>query len=143
MIRKTKLTNSGMTLVELLVVIVILGLMMGVLARGLFQQGDAAKAKLNQAAALKLQQKIEQYRLEYNVYPSQLEDLLHPSDQVKGGGEVFVPLATEDELKDVWNFPFVYRSENNGRSYTLKSLGSDGIEGGEGANADFTVRPAG
>lgn len=133
--------QRGMTLVELLVVIVIIGVMMGVLMKGLFSKGEAAKARLNQTSMEKLKGSIENYRLEYNTYPNQLEDLLRPGEQVRNSGKVFVAMVTEEELNDVWGYRFIYRAENNNRSYSLTSLGSDGVPGGEGGKQDVTLRP--
>jgi general secretion pathway protein G len=141
MLKKYRKSERGMTLVELLVVIVIIGLMMAVLSKGLFAQKDKAQAQLNQTAMNKLQEVIEQYRLEFNTYPSALEDLVRPSGEVQQSGKPFFPLTAADALKDVWGNPFIYRAENNNRSYSLTSLGSDGIEGGDGAKQDITLRP--
>ena len=41
----------------------------------------------------------------------------------------------------MWNNSFDYKLENGGRSYVLLSYGADGVQGGEGANQDVTVRP--
>ncbi len=133
--------QRGMTLVELLVVVVILGVMIAVLGKGVFTQGSAARAKLNEIAMTKVQEAVERYRLEYNTYPSSLEDLVRQSSSIKDSGKAFFPLIDEKSLQDVFGFPFVYRSENNNRSYSLKSLGSDGIEGGEGVKQDIELRP--
>ncbi|HQH28401.1 MAG TPA: type II secretion system protein GspG, partial [Oligoflexia bacterium] len=60
---------------------------------------------------------------------------------VRNSDQIFMPLAEEEELKDVWGAPYVYKSDNDGRTYGLKSLGSDGTEGGDGPKQDVTVRP--
>jgi general secretion pathway protein G len=36
---------------------------------------------------------------------------------------------------DPWGHPYFYQSDGN--SYVLKSYGADGVEGGEGKNADI------
>jgi general secretion pathway protein G len=131
--------SRGMTLVELLVVVVILGIMIAVLGKGVFTQGSAARARLNEIALTKVQEAVERYRLEYNLYPSSLEDLVRQSPSLKDSGKAFFPLIDEKSLQDVFGYPFVYRAENNNRNYSLKSLGSDGIEGGEGVKQDIEV----
>lgn len=129
----------GMTLVEVLAVIVLIGLIMAVVAKGVVGKGDAAKAKLNEVKMEKVKQALAQYRLEYNTYPEALGNLSKPSGEQ--GGKLFVPLAEEDDLKDVWGFNYIYKTENDGRSFTLSTLGSDGVPGGEGAKQDLTMRP--
>ncbi|NLF24276.1 MAG: prepilin-type N-terminal cleavage/methylation domain-containing protein [Deltaproteobacteria bacterium] len=134
-------TEAGLTLVELLVVIVLIGLIVTVVSKNVIQQGDAAKAELNMVKMSNLKNQLGQYRLKFNAYPGKLDDLLKPNSEIEKSGKLFVPLAAEDDLNDVWGFPFVYKTENDGRSYTLSTLGSDGIEGGDGAKQDVTVRP--
>ena len=84
---------------------------------------------------------LGQYRLEFNKYPDQLQDLIKPSAEVQKSGQLFTPLAEEKDLSDVWGFPYLYKTESEGRSYTLTSLGADGIQGGEGPKQDVHVRP--
>lgn len=138
---KSMRNSKGMTLVELLAVIVLIGLIMAVVAKGIFSKSDAAKAKLNVVKMEKLKESIEQYRFEYNSYPSSLQDLIHPSGDVRDSGKVFVALAGADDLKDIWGFDYIYRAESDGRSFSLTSYGSDGVAGGDGPKQDVTLRP--
>ena len=133
--------QRGMTLVEILVVIVLIALVMGVVAKGVISKGDTAKAKLNVVKMEKVKSALDQYRLEYNSYPSKLEDLVKPPTDTSGGEKLSAPFADEDDLKDIWKNPYIYHTENNNRSYTLKSLGSDGLDGGEGSKQDVTLTP--
>lgn len=133
--------ERGLTLVELLSVIVILGLIMTVVLKNVSERAEAAKAKLNETKMQQLQQMINQFQLEYNAFPSSLQDLVREPSSVKDSGKVYVALCKPDQLKDIWNFDYIYKSESDGRSYTLTSLGSDGIPGGEGAKQDVTMRP--
>ncbi len=135
------LNHRGLTLVELLVVIVLIGLIAVVVSKNVIQQGDIAKAELNVVRMNKLKNALGQYRLKYNSYPSRLEELVKGGADVRNSDQIFMPLAEEEELKDVWGAPYVYKSDNDGRTYGLKSLGSDGTEGGDGPKQDVTVRP--
>jgi general secretion pathway protein G len=134
--------SRGMTLVEILAVIVLLTLVMGVVVRGVFGRADAAKATLNQTKMeTVVKSAINQYRLQYNSYPDKLEDLRTPSAKMKKAGGVFMPMIDEEGLLDVFGYPFIYKMENNNRSYSLTSLGADGVAGGEGADQDLTITP--
>ncbi len=143
MTRSTEIRSCerGMTLIEILVVIVLISLIAVVVGKNVIGQGDAAKAELNVVKMEKLKNLLGQYRLKFNTYPSSLEGLVKPSAEVEKSGKIFVALAGEDDLLDVWGFPFVYKSESNGRSYSITTLGSDGVSGGEGAKQDVTIRP--
>ena len=136
---KTSLSERGMTLVELLVVIVLIGLISVVVVRNVVQQGDVAKAELNTVRMNKLKNALGQYRLKYNSYPSKLDELVNGSADIKDSEMIFMPLADAEELKDIWGIPYIYRADNDGRTFALKSLGSDGIEGGTGPNQDITM----
>lgn len=134
-------TESGLTLIELLVVVVLIGLIFTVVAGSVFSKGEAAKAELNVTRMEGLKQEIARYRLNYNSYPQALQDLVRPNAQVRQSGKLFNPIVKEDELKDIWGNPYLYKSENDGRSYSITSQGADGAPGGEGPNQDITVRP--
>ncbi len=133
--------EKGLTLVELLVVVTLIGLIAVVVASNVFSKGEAAKAELNLTRMNSLKQEISRYRLTYNSYPTAIQDLIRANSQVKATGRPFTAILKEDELKDMWGNPYEYKLENSGRSYVLTSFGSDGIQGGEGANQDVSVRP--
>lgn len=132
--------QAGMTLVEVIAVIVLIGLIIAVVAPNIFGQSENAKAQLNVVKMEKLANALSQYRLQFNSYPEKLEDLMSPSADVKDSGQLFTPLAEDKDLKDVWGTQFIYKTENNRRSYTITTLGSDGARGGDGPAQDVTKR---
>jgi general secretion pathway protein G len=134
-------SSRGMTLVEVLAVIVLIGLIMTVVAKGISGKSEAAKARLNGVKMEKLKSVLENYNLEYNTYPEKLDDLLHSSADVKESGKMFVPMADEKELKDIWDQDYIYKTENDRRTFSLTSYGSDKVPGGEGPKQDVTIRP--
>lgn len=138
---RSKNSEAGMTLVELMAVIVILGLIIAVVARNIFSQADAAKARTNVIRMEKLRGALDLYRMEFGRYPGALGDLIRPNADVAQSGKLFMKYAEEDELKDVWNNDFIYRNEGDGRSFALTTLGSDGAPGGTDAKQDVTIRP--
>jgi len=132
--------ESGMTLVELMAVIVILGIIITVVAKNIFGQTESARAKTNIIRMEKIKNALELYRLEFGRYPAQLIDIIRPSADVQQSGKLFMKYAEEEELKDVWNNDLQYRSENDGRSFALTTLGADGTPGGADAKQDVTIR---
>lgn len=134
-------SEAGMTLIEVIAVIVLITLIAVTVGKNVFTSSSAAKAKLNVTKMTTLKGYLGQYRLQYNNYPARLEDLVRPSADAKKSGELFTPLAQESDLKDVYGSDYRYAQENNGRSYVLKTLGEDGAEGGEGAAQDVEIRP--
>ncbi len=134
-------SERGMTLVELLVVIVLISLIAVVVGKNVIGQGESAKAELNVVKMEKLKNLLGQYRLKYNSYPTALTDLIKANAEVGKSGKLFVALAEDSDLKDIWSFPYIYKTESGGRNFTLTTLGSDGVEGGDGASQDVTIRP--
>lgn len=124
--------QRGLTLVEIIVVLIILSVLYGVLMGGLFSQGDRAKAKINELQMQKVKQAIGQYQLMYNQLPPDLSSLA----SCPQGQNACVPVADESTLKDAWGTQYQYSLDNGGRSYTVKSLGADRKEGGTGVDGD-------
>jgi len=134
-------SERGMTLVELLVVIVLLGMIAVIVGKNVIGKGEEAKAELNLVKMNKLKQDLGQYRIKFNSYPGQLQDLVKASPDIAKSGKLFIPLADEADLRDVWGTPYTYKSEDNGRSFSLTTRGADGLPGGDGVKQDVTIRP--
>ena len=133
---RSYLSEQGLTIIEILVVLIILGLVMGLLADRIFGAGDKAKVSITKLKLEEIKSQIEQYRLQYNALPRALEDLAR-CNEVTGQG--CVPIANEEGLKDAWGNPLFYRLEGGGRAYKIASLGADAREGGEGVDYDVFV----
>ena len=130
-------SESGLTLVEIIVVLLILSVLVGMLTKGLFSQGERAKAELNNLQMQRVQSYINQYQLRYNRLPSSLASLYSCDDVT---GSACIPIVDkEQDLYDAWGTPLKYRVEGDGRSYSLTSVGADRREGGSGVGTDMTI----
>ncbi len=129
-------SERGMTLIEIIVVIVIIGLVSTFLLSSISSGGDQARKGLNKAKMTKVKGSIDQFRITYGSLPNSIDDLYRCTEKTGPG---CMPVASKDDLADVWGKPYVYSLEGNGRSYKLKTLGADGQEGGEGVNFDDTI----
>lgn len=131
---KTKFNNQkGLTLIEIIIVLVILSMLFSFLTGGLFSQGEKAKVKMNNMKMIALKSKVAEYQLEYNSLPSSINDLTG----CPGSNSGCVPIAEKTEVLDAWDTPFVFTSSGN--SYTIKSLGADRKPGGTGVNGDAEI----
>lgn len=129
--------ESGLTLVEIIVVLLILSILVGMLTKGLFSAGQRAKADMNNLHMQKVKSYINQYQLRYNRVPPSLASL-YSCDDVTGSG--CIPIVDkESDLYDVWGTPLRYRPGGDGRSYSITSLGADQRDGGSGVDGDFTI----
>ena len=132
--------NSGFSLVEILVVLVIMGLLISVVAPTVLNRADEARVQKVEADFKAIETALKIYRLDNYVYPTTeqgLEALVEPSslDPVprnfkKGGYLPELPL-------DPWGRPYLYLSPGENGVVDLYSLGADGLSGGEDQNADI------
>ena len=130
-------SRRGMTLVEVLAVVVILGLIAGTLAvgfSGAFAKGKRELAKTGIGIAVG---KVEAYRIEHDAWPGADLGLAALSD-----GHA-PPTASyylkPDQLLDPWNNPYVFIAPGpNGHPYEIVSYGADGQPGGTGEDADVS-----
>ncbi|MCB0335861.1 MAG: type II secretion system protein GspG [Bdellovibrionales bacterium] len=126
--------ENGLTLVEIMLVIIIIGLVSAMVGRKLFGAGDKMRANLCDTQLKQIQAYIEQFQLRYNQLPTNLNDLYECTSAT---GQGCVPFANKDELLDPWGSEFRY--SKNGNRYKISSLGADGQEGGDGVNYDRFV----
>ena len=131
--------NSGFTLVEIMVVLVIIGLLGSFLFGKIFATGEQAKARMTELRLKSISQKVNEYKLMYNQLPADISDLSRCNDTTGPG---CVPLLdqNDDAFKDAWGNTFQYSRDGNGLTYTVLSLGADGSPGGEGVNYDFSFK---
>ena len=126
-------SERGLTLVEIMVVLIILGIVMTWLGGKLFGSGDKMKYEITKLKIKDIGSSIEQFQLRYNALPSSLNELIQCGEKT---GPDCIPITNQESLKDAWGSPFLYTLESGGRSYRIKSLGADGKDGGEGVNSD-------
>jgi general secretion pathway protein G len=133
-----KIRQSGFTLLELLVVMVIIGLLVGYVAPRYFAQLGKSEVKAARAQINALGKALDVYRLDTGHYPSQeagLQALISaPSNEPKWQG----PYLEKALPPDPWGQPYVYRIPGEHGEYDLISYGKDGKPGGTDENADVT-----
>jgi general secretion pathway protein G len=129
-------SQRGLTLVEIIVVLVILALLISFLTGGLFNQGAKAKAQLNVLRMKKVQSSINEFQLRYNSLPQSIQDLVQCPSNVQG--EVCVAITDPESLLDAWGTPFTYSTD--GKGYVIKSLGADRAAGGSGVDGDAELK---
>ncbi|WP_223530694.1 type II secretion system major pseudopilin GspG [Pseudomonas sp. GL-R-19] len=130
--------QSGFTLLELLVVLVVLGLLAGIVAPKYFAQLGRSEVKVAKAQIEGLSKALDLYRLEVGHYPSTEQGLqalvTAPADEPRWTG----PYLQKKLPQDPWGHSYSYRYPGENSEYDLLSLGKDGQPGGEGENAEVT-----
>ncbi len=129
---------TGFTLLELLIVLVILGLLIGYVAPNYFQQEDKSKVKAARAQIKALEDALDQYRLDVGRYPTTEQGLAALTAQPPGESRWQGPYLKKGVPMDPWGNPYQYRSPGEHGEVDLFSLGKDGQPGGTGLAADIT-----
>ncbi len=124
--RRLARTERGMTLIEIMVVVAILGMMATVVTITFIRYLEQAKADTTKIQIQNLVQALDAYKIQFGSYPSTEQGLQE--------------LATKQIIKSVpkdgWKKDFEYIRESASK-YTLKSYGADGVSGGEGLDKDI------
>jgi general secretion pathway protein G len=128
--------QAGLTLVEIVIVLVILSVLIGFLTKGLFATGATQKARINVMKMEKLKSAINQYQLMSNGLPPSLDALVNCSGN---SGSACFPVAQADDLIDLFGGQFRFAPDGSGNSFSLKTLGADKRDGGSGADADVVI----
>jgi len=128
---------AGFTLLELLVVMVILGLLVGYVAPKYFAQIGKSEVKATKAQIESLGKALDMYRLDTGHYPTTEQGLAalntRPQNEPQWGG----PYLKKSVPVDPWGEPYVYKYPGEKGEFDLFSLGKDKRPGGEGENADI------
>lgn len=134
--------QRGFTLIEIMVVVVIIGILIGLVAPNILGRVDKARVTAAKADIGTLEQALEMYRLDNHSFPSTDQGLEALVAKPSGSPEA-KNWNPEGYLKkglpqDPWGHPYQYVSPGQeSRPYDLYSLGADGREGGEGYDADI------
>jgi general secretion pathway protein G len=131
--------QSGMTMMELLAVLVIIGVVMGVVGGKFFGQAEEAKRKAAKIEINQIGQALDLFKLEVGRYPSTSEGLQALITAPAGVSNWNGPYWKNGTLPtDPWKNEYKYAAPGQHGAYDIISMGPDGKEGGEGADRDIT-----
>ncbi len=138
---KRKKFVRGFTLIELMVVLVILGTLMGILIFNLSDSGiDEKKARVQLIASkAHIEMGLFNFQQKFGRYPSTdegLEALIRAPGDLDQSQYPEKGFIQKKHIEDPWKRVYKYELKEDG-SYDVYSLGADGAEGGEGKNADL------
>ena len=138
--RATPCKQSGFTLIEIMVVVVIIGILASVVVPRIMDNPDKARTAKAQNDIQALGSALDLYRLDNYIYPNTdqgLEALVSkPSSSPeppnwKQGGYI------KKLNKDPWGNDYLYLSPGEHGDFDIYSLGADGAPGGDAASSDI------
>jgi len=129
--------DAGVTLVEMMVVIVIIGLVTAIVVINVLPSQDTARVEKARADIRVIEQALELYRLDQSRYPAMdagLDALMQPPAAQNGvEREPYIRRLPNDP----WGRAYQYVIPGEHGAYDVYTLGADGQEGGEGVDADL------
>ena len=136
---RIRVRERGMTLIEILVVLVLIGIVLGIVGGNFIGKGEKAKADAAKIEIGQIGQSLDLFKLEVGRYPSSQEGLQALVSAPAGVGNWNGPYWKKSTLpKDPWGNEYKYSSPGQSGAYDILSYGADGKEGGEGANKDIS-----
>jgi len=131
--------TRGMTLIEILVVLVLIGVVMGIVGGNFIQRGEKAKRDAAKIEIGQIGQTLDLFKLEVGRYPTSQEGLQALIAQPSGVNNWNGPYWKKSTVpKDPWGNDYVYVLPGQHGAYDIISYGADGKEGGDGADKDIT-----
>ncbi|EEB85134.1 type II secretion system major pseudopilin GspG [Roseobacter sp. GAI101] len=132
--------ESGVTLIEMMVVLVIIALVAAMIVPNVIGRPNEARVAVAKTDIRAISSALELYRLDNRTYPTTSQGLAalvrrptsppEPSNWVQGG---YLP----EDPTDPWGNAYLYRSPGDTANFDLISLGADGAVGGTGVDADI------
>lgn len=134
--RVTRAHQSGFTLIEIMVVVVVIGLLVAMLAPTVFNKvGQAEQTRISQDLRV-IEGALKFYRLDNYRYPTQQQGLQALVDKPTGAERWNGPYLEQLPL-DPWGVPYRYRNPaQQAREFDIYTLGADDAPGGEGGDSD-------
>jgi len=137
--RAARALQHGMTLIEILVVLTLIGIITGIVAGNFIGKGEKAKADAAKIEIGQISQALDLYKLEIGRYPTTQEGLQALIQAPAGVNNWNGPYWKKNTVpKDPWGNEYRYNSPAATAPYEITSLGADGKEGGEGVNKDIS-----
>lgn len=130
--------QSGFTLIELMVVLLIIGVLAALIVPNVLNRADDARVTAAKTDVHNLMQALKLYKLDNQRYPlaeQGLQALLtKPStNPVPPNWKSYLDLLPNDP----WGHAYIYLNPGIKGEVDVMSYGSDGLAGGEGNNADI------
>ena len=133
-------SQSGFTLIEIMVVVVILGILAALVVPQVMNRPDQAKVTVAKGDIKAIGAALDMYKLDNFTYPSTQQGLEALVSRPSGNPPA-KNWSKDGYLKklpiDPWGNPYQYLSPGSKGTYDLYSLGADGKEGGSDNDADI------
>ncbi len=122
--------EAGMTIIEILIVIALIGTLMTVLMNSILKKNEDAKVDLAKVGMSQLSNGLSLYKMHNNRFPTTEEGLSALMTAPANAKNWRGPYTEEDKLKDPWDTDLSYESTGV-KSFKITSAGPDQTMGTE------------
>lgn len=130
--------RSGVTLIEMLVVVTIIALFAALVAPSMFKQSDKARVTAARVQLRNFVGALGQYKLDTGVFPTTEQGLQALRTAPSGVTNWQGPYLPQEVPMDPWGHAYIYKYPGeHGDEPDIISYGADGQQGGESINADI------
>mgnify|MGYP001481153277 FL=1 len=131
-------SQSGFTLIELAVVILLIGGIVALAANQIVGAKNKSNYKLTETQLNLLSQKVGEYQSDVGSLPESLDSLVTAPGNADGW---LGPYSKPQQLKDAWGTAIEFRNPGADSEFELVSLAADKKPGGDGVDKDIVVKP--
>ncbi len=130
--------QSGFSLIEIMVVVVILGILASIVVPRIISRPDEARVVKAKQDVLAIQNALDLYKLDNGIYPSTDQGLIALVEKPTSNP---IPRDWKQYLqslpKDPWGRDYLYLNPGEHGEIDVFTLGADGQSGGTGINAEI------
>lgn len=130
--------ESGFSLIEIMVVVVILGILASIVVPKIISRPDEARVVKAKQDVLAIQNALDLYKLDNGIYPSTDQGLIALVEKPTSNP---APRDWKQYLhslpKDPWGRDYLYLNPGEHSEVDVFTLGADGQPGGTGINAEI------
>ncbi|CAN1484812.1 PulG Type II secretory pathway, pseudopilin PulG [Paracoccaceae bacterium] len=138
--RKRRNPKSGVTLLEVMVVLAIIALVVGLAAPRMMESFGRAKSRTASIQIENVRGAVQLFYLDVGRYPSEAEGLQALVVAPEGAGGWLGPyLDGVEDLNDPWDRPYLYRSPAEAKPFSISTYGRDGRAGGTSEDSDISL----
>lgn len=127
----------GMSLIEIIIVVVLIGTITLVVGQRVFGSRDQANFRLAETQLQTVAAKVDQFEMDVGRLPNSLDEMTTNPGESRWLG----PYIREEDATDPWNTPIQLEVPGNNGRYALISLGADRQPGGDSVNQDIRFEP--
>ncbi len=138
MTRNRRRAQAGVTLIEMLVVVTIIGLFVALVGPNLWRTSDRARVTAAHSQIENFMTALGTYKLDTGTFPTSEQGLQALRVKPDGVNQWNGPYMPKDIPRDPWGHDYIYKYPGeHGDEPDIMSYGLDGQPGGDGMNADI------